>query len=57
MVSLNHLGDDMTSGLGIGVYQCEIPGAGGITITRYVTLSRGGIIETKIKPSNKTLPM
>ena len=25
-----------------GEYHCEIPGAGGVTITRYVTLSRSG---------------
>ena len=29
-----------------GVYRCEIPGAGGVTITRYITLSNtGGIFQ------------
>ena len=27
-----------------GVYRCEIPGAGGVTITRYMTLSLSGLI-------------
>ena len=27
----------------LGVYQCEIPGAGGIIITRYMTITSGGL--------------
>ena len=27
-----------------GMYRCEIPGAGGVTITRYIELTFGGKI-------------
>ena len=31
-----------------GVYRCEIPGAGGVNITRYITLTSGGKMENRL---------
>ena len=36
VIRLNLIGGTLSP---TGVYQCEIPGAGGVTITRYITLS------------------
>ena len=41
VIRLNRAEGDDTLSLP-GMYRCEIPGAGGVTITRYVTLSRNG---------------
>ena len=40
VIRLNRVGGAQS--LITGVYQCVIPGAGGVIITRYVTLERGG---------------
>ena len=43
VIRLNRAGGTLSP---TGVYRCEIPGAGGITITRYITLSdTNGIIQ------------
>ena len=47
VIRLNRLSSDPLSASHIGTYRCEIPGADGITTTRYVTLSRGGIMKAK----------
>ena len=40
VIRLNRVDGTSTSLLSPGVYRCEIPGAGGVTITRSITLSQ-----------------
>ena len=42
VIRLNRLDGNESAQAITGVYRCEIPGAGGVTIIRFVTLTRGG---------------
>ena len=42
VVRLNRVDRDLHAISLTGVYRCEIPGAGGVTLNRYIELSNGG---------------